>query len=118
MDMSFMSKFLVQGFDAGEYLNYLCTANVDGDANKITYSQMLNSDGLVEADVTVIKQSDDKFLVIATDTMHRHVETWLKKNIDFYFENNVDKKQHVFVTDVTSGYAQVLFLNFFNLFIY
>merc|ERR1719483_1519893 len=37
MDMSFMSKFLVQGRDAGEYLNYLSTANVNGNKDIITY---------------------------------------------------------------------------------
>ena len=30
IDMSFMSKFLVQGRDAGACINRLCTANVDG----------------------------------------------------------------------------------------
>jgi hypothetical protein len=30
IDMSFMSKFLIQGRDAGDCLNRLCTANIDG----------------------------------------------------------------------------------------
>jgi len=41
-DMSFMSKFAVMGRDAGEMLNRMSTANVDGDVGVITYTQWLN----------------------------------------------------------------------------
>ena len=37
--------------------------------------------GKLEADVTVIKQTEQRFIVVATDTMHRHVETWLKRHV-------------------------------------
>ena len=56
MDMSFMSKFAVSGCDAGRCLNRLCTADVAGPAvpdGTITYCQLLNGAGTVEADVTV-----------------------------------------------------------------
>jgi 4-methylaminobutanoate oxidase (formaldehyde-forming) len=99
MDMSFMSKFMVQGRDAGKLLNYLSTNQVDGDSEMITYTQWLNVEGNLEADLTVIKLTDEKFIVVATDTMHRHVETWMKRHIT--------DEQHVFVTDVTSGYGQL-----------
>ena len=101
MDMSFMSKFLVQGVDAGEALNYLSTANVNGAKNNITYTQWLNSDGKMEADLTVSKLDDDKFFVVATDTMHRHVETWARRHLD------PEGCKHVFLTDVTGAYAQL-----------
>lgn len=100
-DMSFMSKFMVQGRDAGKCINRLCTADVDGPVDTITYTQFLNDDGKMEADVTVCKLATDKFLVIATDTMHRHVETWLSRNLD------PTGTLHVFSQDVTGGYAQL-----------
>ena len=99
MDMSFMSKFLVQGRDAGKLLNYVSANHVDGQANQITYTQWLNEDGKLEADLTVTKLEDDKYLVIVTDTMHRHAETWLKRHIS--------ETDHAFVTDVTSAYGQL-----------
>ncbi len=55
MDMSFMGKFLVQGRDAGAYLDYLSANRVDGEPGRITYTQWLNDDGKLEADLTVIK---------------------------------------------------------------
>ena len=62
MDMSFMSKFLVQGRDAGRELNQLSAADVDGAAGRITYTQWLNEDGKLEADLTVTKLGRRPFL--------------------------------------------------------
>ena len=87
----------MQGRDAGKLLNFLSTNQVDGDSEMITYTQWLNREGNLEADLTVIKCNDEKFIVVATDTMHRHVETWMKRHID--------PNDNVYVTDVTSGYA-------------
>ena len=81
MDMSFMGKFLVQGRDAGQWLNRISANHVDGDAGVITYTQWLNAKGLLEADLTVTKLADEKYFVVVTDTMVRHAETWMKRNI-------------------------------------
>jgi hypothetical protein len=42
IDMSFMSKFVVGGKDAGGFLNRISTADVDGDDDVITYTQWLD----------------------------------------------------------------------------
>ena len=68
MDMSFMSKFLVQGRDAGHVLNHISANDVDGDVGRITYTQWLNDKGTLEADLTVTKLSDEEFMVVVTDT--------------------------------------------------
>lgn len=99
MDMSFMSKFLVQGRDAGRVLNYISANHVDGEPATITYTQWLNEKGLLEADLTVTKLDTERFLVVVTDTMHRHAETWLRRHIP--------ADAHAFVTDVTSAYCQL-----------
>jgi len=99
MDMSFMSKFMVQGRDAGKVLNWISANNVDGPSGMITYTQWLNELGKLEADLTVTKLDDEKFFVVVTDTAHRHAETWMKRNIP--------SDAHAFVTDVTSSYCQI-----------
>jgi len=99
MDMSFMSKFIVQGRDAGKALNFISANNVDGPAGVITYTQWLDEAGKLQADLTVTKLCDEKYWVVASDTAHRHVETWMKRHIP--------RDAHAFVTDVTSGYAQI-----------
>jgi len=99
MDMSFMSKFWVQGRDAGRWLNFISANNVDGAPGVITYTQWLNEGGKLEADLTVTKVDDERYWVVASDTALRHVETWMRRNIP--------SDAHAFVTDVTSGYAQI-----------
>ncbi len=99
MDMSFMSKFMVQGRDAGNVLDYISANAVDGRANRITYTPWLNEDGRLEADLTVAKLRSDRYLVVVTDTMHRHAENWLRRHIP--------DDAHAFVTDMTAAYAQL-----------
>jgi 4-methylaminobutanoate oxidase (formaldehyde-forming) len=99
MDMSFMGKFLVQGRDAGRCLERISGNRVDGPLETITYTQWLHEKGTLEADLTVTKLSSEKFLVVVTDTMVRHAETWMKRHIP--------EDAHAFVTDVTSAYGQL-----------
>ncbi|MFO0762374.1 MAG: FAD-dependent oxidoreductase [Byssovorax sp.] len=99
MDMSFMSKFWIQGRDAGRLLNYLSANNVDGVAGQITYTQWLNEGGTLEADLTVTKLDDDRFWLVASDNAFGHVKAWMRRHFP--------EDAHAFVTDVTSGYAQI-----------
>jgi 4-methylaminobutanoate oxidase (formaldehyde-forming) len=99
MDMSFMAKFQVQGRDAGKVLNHISANNVDGPDGQITYTQWLNEGGTLEADLTVTRLDQERYFVVASDTAHRHVEAWLKRQIP--------DGAHAFVTDVTSGYGQI-----------
>jgi 4-methylaminobutanoate oxidase (formaldehyde-forming) len=98
MDMSFMAKFLVQGRDAGRLLNHISANGVDGAPGLITYTQWLNEGGKLEADLTVTKLGEERYWVVASDTAHRHVESWMRRHFG---------DAHAFVTDVTSGYAQL-----------
>lgn len=98
MDMSFMSKFLVQGRDAGRVLNWLSANEVDGPPGRITYTQWLNESGKIEADLTVTKLDDGQFMVVASDTAHGHVLARLRRHCE---------GAHAFATDVTGAYAQI-----------
>jgi heterotetrameric sarcosine oxidase gamma subunit len=98
MDMSFMSKFRVHGREAGRLLDELSANAINEAAGMITYTQWLNDAGRLEADLTVTKLADDEFLVVATDTAHRHVETLMRR----HFEG-----RHAHVFDATSGLAQI-----------
>ncbi len=98
MDMSFMSKFLVQGRDAGLVLDRVSANAVDGEPGVITYTQWLNTAGTLEADLTVTKLADDRFLVVASDNAHGHVQAWLRRHTG---------DDRAFTTDVTSALAQL-----------
>lgn len=98
MDMSFMAKFRVCGSDAGRFLDRLSGNLVNADSQRITYTQWLNDRGLIEADLTVTKLNEGEFLVVASDTAHRHVETMMRR----YFGDG-----QATIIDVTSGLAQI-----------
>jgi 4-methylaminobutanoate oxidase (formaldehyde-forming) len=80
-------------------LNFISANNVDGPAGVITYTQWLNEAGKLEADLTVTKLDDERYWVVASDTAHRHAETWMRR----HFPDDA----HAFVADVTSGFAQI-----------
>jgi glycine cleavage system aminomethyltransferase T len=98
MDMSFMSKFLVEGRDAGRMLDWISANHVDGAPNTITYTQWLDAAGGIQADLTVTKLDDERFWVVSSDNTHRSVMTWMKRHTG---------EHHVFVADMTSAYAQI-----------
>lgn len=98
-DMSFMSKFVVTGEDAGEMLNRLSTANVDGDCHVIMYTQWLNELGYMEADLTVTKLDHGSFLVVATDTQYNQVATMMRRQLS--------SDLNASILDVTGAYCQV-----------
>ena len=98
-DMSFMAKFRVQGRDAGAVLDYISANCVNEKDGQITYTQWLNENGFIEADLTVIRETAESFLVVTSDTMHMQNLDWLKRNIP--------ADRHAFVTDVTGGLAQI-----------
>ncbi|HEU4730745.1 MAG TPA: glycine cleavage T C-terminal barrel domain-containing protein, partial [Kofleriaceae bacterium] len=98
MDMSFMSKFLVEGRDAGRLLDWLSANRVDGPAGQITYTQWLDEAGKLQADLTVAKLEDERFWVVASDTAHRHALTWMRRQLGDHY---------AFVADLTSGYGQL-----------
>ncbi len=96
MDLTHMSKLLVQGRDAEKVLNRICANNVAVPVGRIVYTQWLNERGTIEADLTVTRLAEDCYFLVLVDSIHRHVAGWLKQHIP--------PDAHVFVTDVTSGY--------------
>jgi len=99
MDLSMMSKLLVQGRDAERLLNIISANDVGGEVGKIVYTTWLNERGTTEADLTVTRLSDEQFLVISSDAIHNHVYYWMKRQFP--------EDAHVFVADITSAYAML-----------
>jgi 4-methylaminobutanoate oxidase (formaldehyde-forming) len=95
MDMSLMSKFLIQGPDAGTVLNRLSVSEVDGEAGRVVYTQWCDAEGGLLTDLTVTKLDDDRFLVVSSDVIHRRVETMLRRA--------PEPGEVAITTDVTAG---------------
>jgi glycine/D-amino acid oxidase-like deaminating enzyme/glycine cleavage system aminomethyltransferase T len=111
MDMSFMAKFLVTGRDGGAMLEHLSAGHVDGADGVITYTQWLNEGGTLEADLTVSKLGGERWLVVASDTAHRHVGSILSRAVGRAQTGTLHvvgvPLTDVHAVDVTSGYTQL-----------
>ena len=96
-DMSSFGKIRVEGRDAFRYLNFVCANDLDVEEGRIVYTQMLNSNGGIECDLTVTRLSETEFLlVVPALTVHRDLD-WLRRNLD--------ADMFVVITDVTSAEA-------------
>ena len=95
MDMSLMAKFLVQGRDAAAVLSRLSANDVTAGLGRIVYTQWLNAAAGIVADVTVTWLEPDKFLVVASDVIHRRIEPMIRRA--------TAAGEFVTVADVTSG---------------
>jgi 4-methylaminobutanoate oxidase (formaldehyde-forming) len=99
MDVSMMSKFLVQGRDSQKMLDRISVSNINVPVGKVVYTEWCNARGGVEADLTVTRMAEESFMVACSDLAHRHVETWMKRHIE--------ADEQVFIVDMTSAYALV-----------
>ena len=97
MDMSFMAKYLVSGPDAFDVLSSTSAASIEG-AGRITYTQWLNDDGRIEADLTVTGLPDGDWLVVASDTAAGHTLARLRRQA---------QGREVTIGDVTAEWAQL-----------
>jgi glycine cleavage system aminomethyltransferase T/glycine/D-amino acid oxidase-like deaminating enzyme len=97
IDMTLMSKFLVQGPSAGAVLDRLSANDVTSRVGALTYTQWCNDSGGIEADLTVTCLTDDRFFVIASDISHRRIERMIR--------DEVQPGEFATVTDVTAAYC-------------
>jgi len=95
LDMTLMAKLIVQGPDAAAVLSRLSANDVTAGIGRIVYTQWLNDAGGIVADVTVTWLEPEKFLVIASDVIHRRIEPLIRRE--------TRPGEVVTVTDVTSG---------------
>ncbi|RLM53863.1 FAD-dependent oxidoreductase [Halobellus sp. Atlit-31R] len=62
-DMTSFSSIVVEGADAGDFLQRMCSNDVDVGVGDVRYSLLLNEGGGILADVTVVGLDDDRYIV-------------------------------------------------------
>ena len=96
-DQSSFAKFVVEGPDAERVLNRICANDVAVPVGRIVYTQWLNERGGIEADLTVTREAEDRFLVVTAAATQTHDFAWLKRNMP--------ADARAVAVDVSSGYA-------------
>jgi 4-methylaminobutanoate oxidase (formaldehyde-forming) len=81
VDMSSFTKFEISGGQACEFLQYLAVANVDREPGGATYTQLCNERGGIEADVTIIRRSEDCFWLITGSALGVRDRHWIESHL-------------------------------------
>jgi sarcosine dehydrogenase len=96
-DQSSFAKFMVVGRDAEAALSWICANDISGPVGKLTYTQMLNARGGIEADLTVARLGEQKFYITTGTGFVTHDADWITRNIGAGLDAQL--------VDVTSAYA-------------
>ena len=65
-DQSSFAKYLLQGPDGERILNRICANDVAVPPGRVVYTQWLNERGGIEADLTVTRESHDRYLIVTS----------------------------------------------------
>jgi 4-methylaminobutanoate oxidase (formaldehyde-forming) len=80
-DQSSFAKYVLEGPDSEKVLNRICANDVAVPIGCIVYSQWLNERGGIEADLTVTRESEDRFFIVTSAASQTHDLAWLRRNI-------------------------------------
>ena len=86
-DLTAFSKYDLKGEKTHSELQRICTANIKNEIGKTTYTQMLNEDGGIETDLTVVCMDKNYFRIVtsAANKEHDkfHILKYLSKEVEF-----------------------------------
>ena len=97
VDQSSFSKVRIRGSGALALLQKVAGANLDVAIGRIVYTQLLNSRGGIEADVTITRLAEDEFYFVTGSAFARHDITFLLQH--------APTDGSVMIDDVTSAYG-------------
>jgi 4-methylaminobutanoate oxidase (formaldehyde-forming) len=95
-DQSSFGKFVVEGPDAEAALDRICANDMAVPVGRVVYTQWLNERGGIEADLTVTRESETRFLVVTAAATQTRDLAWLKRHLGDF---------RAVAVDVTSGFA-------------
>jgi 4-methylaminobutanoate oxidase (formaldehyde-forming) len=96
-DQSSFAKYEMTGPDAMKALDWICANDVGKPVGRITYTQLLNSRGGIEADLTVARLAEDTFYIVTGTGFRTHDLGWIK--------DHVPDGMNVGLRDVTEEYG-------------
>ncbi|XP_052816220.1 pyruvate dehydrogenase phosphatase regulatory subunit, mitochondrial-like isoform X2 [Mya arenaria] len=99
VDMSSFTKIEIKskGPEALEFLQYMCSNNINQEIGTVIHTAMLNKHGGYENDCSIVPLRDNTFFLIAPTSQQTRCMFWLQKHLP--------KDGSVQVRDVTSMYS-------------
>ncbi|MBE0554021.1 MAG: FAD-dependent oxidoreductase, partial [Rhodobacteraceae bacterium] len=80
-DQSSFAKYELSGPKAAEALEWICANRVVREVGRLTYTQLLNSRGGIEADLTVARMADDLFYIVTGTGFRTHDFGWIADHL-------------------------------------
>lgn len=80
-DQSSFAKYELTGKDALKALDYICANDVAKPVGRLTYTQLLNTRGGIECDLTVARLAEDKFYIVTGTGFRTHDFAWIREHI-------------------------------------
>ena len=96
-DQSSFAKYELTGTDAQRALDWICANDVSKAPGRLTYTQLLNTRGGIEADLTVARLAEDRFYIVTGTGFRTHDLGWIADHIDPAFDAKL--------TDVTEQFG-------------
>ena len=80
-DQSSFAKFELVGEDAEAALSAICANNPAQSPGRLIYTQMLNSRGGIEADLTIARLAPDRYYLVTGTGFRTHDGAWIRDHI-------------------------------------
>nr|MCU0902299.1 FAD-dependent oxidoreductase [Tabrizicola sp.] len=80
-DQSSFAKYELTGPKAAEALEAICANRVARDVGRLTYTQLLNTRGGIECDLTVARLADDLFYIVTGTGFRTHDFGWIADHL-------------------------------------
>ena len=87
-DLTAFSKYDLKGEKVHAELQKICTANIKKEIGKTTYTHMLNSDGGIEADLTIVCMDKNYFRIVTSAANREHDKFHILKHLSKEVEFN------------------------------
>ena len=96
-DQSSFAKFELRGPDAEQALSWIAANDVSKAPGSLIYTQMLNSRGGIECDLTAARIADDLYYIVTGTGYRTHDSAWIRQHIP----ENLDAT----LVDITEEYG-------------
>lgn len=80
-DQTSFAKFILKGPDAEAALNWIAANRVDKPVGSIIYTQMLNDNGGIECDLTLVRTAENEYYIVTGTGYATHDFNWITRNI-------------------------------------
>ena len=98
-DQSSFAKFAFEGPDAEAVLNRICANDIAVPVGQVVYTQWLNERGGIEADVTVTREAETRYLVVTACASQTRDLAWLRRH--------TPEAARTVAVDVSSAYVVI-----------